>query len=214
MKFFKWLGIACLVLIVGLVAYGGYTYYKITRAEVKDLGVRYTPADYATAVKDKAKVDVPSPTDVYFGASLKTQGSHKVDQVFTNAEFSAIENTLNAAKGPFRDVQIRFLGNDTMEASFNVTDPRVPKTGPVYVKSTVARTGPRSFDMPDVQELRVGDYVVPQPIVQQAKTEFLNYVNGQLGQVEGLNVEKIDIQNGQFRFQGSLPDKVMGMNGN
>jgi len=208
LKILKWLGLVILVVIIAVVGYLGFSYYQLTRTQVKDLGVRYTPADYAKAVKDKAKVDVPVPSDVYFGADIRTEGSHKIDQTLTNAEFSAMENTFNEKNGPFRDVQIKFDGNNTMEASFYVMDPRVPKTGPVYVKSTVAQTGPKSFDMPDVQEVRVGDWKVPAPIVSQAKTEFLNYVNGKLGQVNGLNVQNIDIQNGQLHFVGSVPDKV------
>lgn len=208
MKFFKWLGIACLVVIVGVLAYGGYVYYKLTRTEVKDLGVRYTMADYTKAVKDKAGVHVPVPSDIYFGSNFKTVGTQAVDQIFSDAEISAIQNYSNEKKGPFKNVQIHFVGDNTIEASGLVLDPRVPKTGPVYVKGSIVQTGPKSFDISNIQELRVGDYVVPQPIVQQAKTEFIGYVNGILSGIDGLNIEKVEIQNGQVKFKGNVPKQV------
>jgi len=206
-KILKIIGIIAILLALAIVGYLGFIYYQLSRAEVKDLGVRYTMADYNNAVAGKAHVDVPVPSDIYFGSDFKTEGTQKIDQVFTDAEISAIQNYSNEKKGPFKNVQIHFAGN-SIEASGLVMDPRVPKTGPVYVKGMIARTGPRSFDITNVQELRVGDYQVPAPVVQQAKTEFINYVNNILSGIDGLNVEKVEIQNGQVHFQGNVPKKV------
>ena len=206
-KILKIIGIIAIVLALTIVGYLGFIYYRLTRSEVKDLGVQYTMADYNSAVAGKAHVDVPVPSDIYFGSDFKTEGTQKIDQVFTDAEISAIQNYSNEKKGPFKNVQIHFVG-DAIEASGYVNDPRVPKTGPVYVKGSIVRTGPRSFDISNIQELRVGDYQVPAPIVQQAKTEFINYVNNILAGIDGLNVEKVEIQNGQVHFQGNVPKRV------
>lgn len=211
LKILKVVGIAVLVLVVGAIGYVGYAYYSITRTEVRDLGVRYTMEDYNRAVSEKAKVEVPDPGALYFGSNFRSEGTQKIDQVFTDAEISAIQNYSNEKNGPFKQVQIHFAG-DAIEASGFVDDPRVPKTGPVYVKGSIVRTGPKSFDISNIQELRVGDYEVPAPIVQQAKGEFIGYVNDILSGIEGLSVEKIDIMDGQVRFQGSVPKKAYGIN--
>ena len=212
MRFFKYLGIFLLLLLVGTLAYAGWVFRQLRSQNIQDLGVRYTAADYDSAVKTKAGVIVPDdPSLLFLGSKFRTEGSQKIDQVFSDAEISAIQNISNEKHGPFKQVQIHFLGGNQVEASGVVIDPRVPKTGPVYVKGSLVQTGPRSFDISGIQELRVGDYKVPAPIAQQAKAEFTQYVNGILADIEGLNVEKVEIQDGKVHFTGSVPKKVISL---
>ena len=207
MKYFKIIGIILLVLIIVALGYLSYSYYQITNQTQKDLGVRYTQEDADKAIKDKAGVQVDDLSKIYFGSNFRTEGSVKVDKTFTDAEISAIQNYANVQSGPFKHVQIHFIGGNKVEASGFVNDPRVTLPGPVYVKGDVIQTGPKSFTT-NIDELKVGNYVVPRAVVNQVQSEFLNYVNSILSNIDGLNVEKVEIQDGQVRFIGNLPAKV------
>jgi hypothetical protein len=198
-----------LALVISGAAYAGYAYWQLTHGTQKDLGVRYTEETYDQAVAGKAGVFVNDKGSLYFGSNFRTEGQKRIDEVFSDAEISAIQNYSNSTKGPFRDVQIKFLGNNQVEASGMVLDPRIPIPGPVYVKGTVWNTGPRSFDIA-VSDLKVGDYTVPAPIVSQAKQEFIGYVNGILSGIDGLKVEKVEINPGSVRFVGDIPEKIYG----
>ena len=210
MKTIKIIGLAFLALIVLIIAYAGFSYYQITNQNQKDLKVRYSEADATRAIADKAGIEVNDLSKIYLGSSFTTQGSKPVDQVFTDAEISAIQNYANQANGPFKSVQIHFIGDGKVEASGFVTDPRVTLPGPVYVRGDVIQTGPKSFTT-KIDHLQVGNYVVPGVIVEKANSEFLGYVNGILGNIDGLNIENVEIQNGSVHFVGDLPEKITGL---
>jgi hypothetical protein len=210
MKPFKIVGIAIGVLLLIAAGVVIYLYLQITSAEQKDLGVRYTMEDAKTAIEEKAGVDVNDLSKIYFGSNFATDGSVPVDTTFTDAELSAIQNYANESAGPFKQVQIHFIGDGMVEASGYVEDSRVTIPGPVYVRGEVLRTGPKSFTT-NIESLTVGDYTVPRTIIEKANTEFLGYVNGLLSDIEGLNVESIQINNGSVDFKGTLPERVYGL---
>jgi hypothetical protein len=211
MKYLKIAGIVFGVLLIAGIGYGIYTYSALTGGELKDLGVRYTMADADRAIEDKAGVDVPDLSRVYFGSNFATEGEVYVEQTFTDAEISAIQNYANESSGPFKQVQIHFIGNGMVEASGYVDDPRVTIPGPVYVRGEVIQTGPKSFTT-NIESLQVGDYKVPGAIIEKANAEFLGYVNGILDGIDGLNIESVQINNGSVDFKGTLPEKVYGTN--
>ncbi len=211
MKYLKIAGIVFGVLILSGLAYGIVTYLRITGGELKDLGVRYTVADAERAIQEKAGVEVSDLSKVYFGSNFATEGQVRVEQTFTDAEISAIQNYANEKAGPFKQVQIKFIGDGLVEASGYVDDPRVTIPGPVYVRGEVIQTGPKSFTT-NIQSLQVGDYTVPEAIIEKANTEFLGYVNGILDGIDGLNIESVQINNGSVDFKGTLPAKVYGLN--
>jgi len=210
MKILKIVGIVFLLVVIAAGGYAFFVYRQVTDQNVKDLGVRYTTDDYDRAVKTKAHVDIPDPSALYLGSRFTAEGTQPIDQTFTDAEISAIQNYSNEKRGPFRQVQIHFIGGNKVEASGYVVDPRVPKTGPVYVKGDVIQTGPKSFTT-KIDELRDGSYVVPGAIVDQANGEFLGFVNGILSDISGLSVEKVDIQDGMVHFKGMIPKKLTGV---
>jgi len=129
MKYLKIAGIVFGVLILSGLAYGIVTYLRITGGELKDLGVRYTVADAERAIQEKAGVEVSDLSKVYFGSNFATEGQVRVEQTFTDAEISAIQNYANEKAGPFKQVQIKFIGDGLVEASGYVDDPRVTIPG-------------------------------------------------------------------------------------
>ena len=212
MKIFLWiLGIiAVLIIVVGVFI--GYSYKQLQNPKQKNLGVKYTMADYDNAVKTKAKVEVPVPSSLYLGSNFVAEGSQKIDQIFSDAEISAIQNYSNEAKGPIKDVQIHFTGNNGAEASFltNFNYEGRQINYPIYVKGTVNQTGPKSFDV-KTSQLKAGNLSVPSFIAQKAETEFSSFVNSILANISTLNVEKVEINNGSVHFVGTIPTKATGI---
>ena len=212
MKIFKWMMLIIAVIIIGLVAYGVYAYSQIKNNKQKDLGVKYTIEDYNKAVKEKAKVEVPVPGDLYLGSNFKTDGSQQVDLTLSDAEVSAIQNYSNNVKGPIDKVQIKFLGGNKAEASFvtNFSYQGQKINYPIYVKGTVNNTGAKSFGI-KVDKLQAGALAVPGVITKRAESEFISYVNNILGGINGLDVQKVEIQAGSVHFVGKIPTKAYGL---
>jgi len=106
MKFIKYVLLAILIVILGIGAYIGYAYWRVTHGKQVDLGVKYSHTDYAEAVTKKAGVYVNEITSLYLGSNFRTEGRRHIDQTFSSAEISSIQNLANSKKGPFHDVQI------------------------------------------------------------------------------------------------------------
>jgi len=211
MKIIKWLGISLLILIIALLGYGYFSYRSIMTpdAKVVDLGITYSEADAKRAIVEKAGVELDDITGLYLGSDPKTEGFKSVDAVFSNAEVSAAGNYANSEKGPFNNVQVKMLGNNEGEASGFLSVKEI--SAPVYVKGKVTVSGPKSFSI-KASELRVGKYNVPLSLVRMVETKFNSYLNSQLDKVEGLEIERVEINNGQVHFVGQVPSKVTTKN--
>jgi len=212
MKIFKWVLLIVAIIILALIGYGVFAFTQIKSNKQKDLGVKYTIADYNQAVKEKAKVDVPVPGDLYLGSTFKTEGSQQVDLTLSDAEVSAIQNYSNNLKGPINNVQIKFLGDKKAEASFvtNFTYQGQKINYPIYVKGDVYNTGPKTFGA-KVDKLQAGALSVPGVITKRAESEFTSYVNNILSGINGLDVQKVEINNGSVHFVGKIPTKASGL---
>lgn len=209
MKILKIIALTVGALLIGVLLYAGLSFYQMTRQTQKDLGVRYTTDDAINAMEKKAGVKVYDLSALYFGSEFTTKGSKRVNQTFSDAEISAIQNYANEKSGPFKQVQIHFLGGNKVEASGFIKDPRVTLPGPVYVKGDVIQTGPKSFTT-KIDVVQIGDYTVPGPIIEKANTEFIGYVNNILSGIDSLNIKKVEIENGAVKFQGTIPEMIEG----
>jgi hypothetical protein len=215
---FKWVLRVVGVLVVVALGFTGYILYELHGGKQKDLGVSSTPADYQHLLK-RVGIAVTSPNLLYAGAKFTTTGSHTIDMTFSNTDLSAMVNGPNAMKGIIKNVQIRILPNNTAEASFVVdltklTSVKLPVIGgfmpdqvPVYVKGSAQVTGAQSISG-NVQTLKAGNLRVPGWILSTAQSRFMTWINGQLGQVSGLDLKTVDTSNGQAHFVGSVPDAI------
>jgi len=217
-RILRWLlGLVGLLVVVAL-GFTGYMLYQLHGGKQKDLGVRSTPADYQQAIR-RVGLKVASPDQLYVGAKFTATGSHTIDATFSNIDVSAMVNGPNAMKGIIKNVQIRILPNNTAEASFVVdltklTSVKVPVIGglmpdqlPVYVRGSAQVTGTRSISG-DVMTLKAGNLSVPGRILNTAQSRFMNWINGQLGQVSGLDLKNVETSNGEVHFVGSIPDAI------
>lgn len=142
---------------------------------------------------------------IYLGSTFQTEGSLHIGEIFTNEEISAIQNFSNDKIGPYKDVQISFHGDNTIEASGMVTEERI--NGPLYVSGRINQTGPKSFDV-DTTKIIAGNYNVPTTLRKIIDDKFSTYVNKLLDSIGGLEIEKIEINEGAVRFIGDVPAKI------
>jgi hypothetical protein len=205
MKIIKIIGLVILLIVLLAIVYLGYGLSKIRSGAAKDLGVKYSMQDYLEGTVSKAGVEVDSPEQIYLGSNFKTEGTHVINQTFSDAQISAIQNYSNEKNGPFKDVQIHFVGNNQIEASGFVNDPRVK--APVYVKGEVKQTGPKSFSI-STDNITVGGFSLPSPIRGQVDSAFTKYTNDILAGINGLDIKSVTIENGQVNFVGNVPNKV------
>ena len=139
------------------------------------------------------------------GSKFNTEGTVSISDNFSDAEISAIQNGANSANGPFRDVQIHFIGDGQVEGSGFISHPQV--NAPVYAKGSITNTGPKSFSV-DLKGLEVGGTAIPSLLYGTIESRFNEYVNGILSEIEGLNVKNVEIKDGSVFFEGDVPQKI------
>jgi len=176
----------------------------------RDLGVRYTEADYDSLLAKLPGMTIENMEDVCLGCPHKVSGSVPADAVVSQEEFSALLNKGNKKSGLVKDIQVRFNSDGTVEASGTAVDPRL--SGPIYAKAKPTVCGPRclTFEMDSAEAGRVG------VSGDQLKTaqDLLNQVSeGFFDRNPGLSVESLSIEGGKMNFKGTVPEKVEGIPG-
>ncbi len=200
-------GRGCLV-AVGVVALlllslAGAGWWLLSRAgSPKDLGVTYTEADYRSAV-EKAGIaldNVPADGE-YAGTEMVYSGSKPIDATFTQAELSAALSMNRHPDFPARNVQIRLLGGNQAEASGLFTYGGV--TYPVYIKGDAFVTGNQAEG--SIQAAEVAGWEVPSEYFRYGEEYLISFVNSRLARMEGLDIQSVEIVDGQARVVGFVP---------
>lgn len=173
----------------------------------RDLGVRYTDADYLSALAKIPGHTITNAEDVCITCPFVSRGSVPVDSTFTQAEFTAHLNKLNSKKGPLRDVQVKFNADGTVETSGLMKDPRL--TAPVYVKGRLVSTSDRGVTL-DVQSVEVGRLGVGSSEAEQAEQLANQAVANFFNQNSGMSVESLQVQDGHMKFKGTFPAEIIG----
>lgn len=192
-------GVAALLFL----SLAGAGWWLLSRAgSPKDLGVRYTEADYQSAVK-KAGIaldNVPADSQ-YAGTEMVYSGSKPIDTTFTQAELSAALSMNHHPDFPAKNVQIRLLGGNQAEASGLFTYGGV--TYPVYIKGDASITGNQVIG--SIQAAEVAGWEVPSEYFRYGEEYLISLVNSRLARMEGLDIQSVEVVDGQARVVGSIP---------
>jgi hypothetical protein len=199
-------GVAALLLL----SLAGAAWWMVSRAgSPRDLGVRYTEADYQSAV-EKAGIaldNVPADGE-YAGTEMVYSGSKPIDATFTQAELSAALSMHHHPDFPARDVQVRLLGGNQAEASGLFTYAGV--TYPVYVKGDAALVaGDQATG--SIQAAEVAGWDVPPEYFHFGEEYLIPLVNSRLARMEGLDIQSVEVVDGQARVVGSVPAEAKRM---
>jgi len=227
--------VALIVLVLGYFGFVPGLSHLFGSDKPRDLGIRYTQADYDSASqKNNVKiVTVSSAPNIE--SSIQWGGSHQVNNSFTSEEVTARinMNSANWAYFPAKDVQIKFNQDGSVEASgillfdrlegfaaatkvpqsdiqtvlqvFN--EYKIPKIPiPVYMKGNLTIKD-NNVDIA-IPTLEIGRLILPRNVYAPAKSYFEDFVKQQLnsGGYGDLYVKSLDFDNGKLNFNGTLPD--------
>lgn len=173
----------------------------------KDLGVKYTDADYSSFLSKIPGYKVTNPEYACLTCSYTTSGSVPVDNTFTNSEVTAMMNK-RSQNGPIKDIQVRFNNDNTVESSFLVDDPSVPKV-PIYFKAAIEGFQSKNINF-RIQQLEVGRFPINEQEIQQGQGILDSLVSDFFSKNAGFSVGSLTLQDGQVKFKGTTSAQVTG----
>ena len=173
----------------------------------KDLGVKYADSDYNSFMSKIPGYRLVNPEYTCLTCSYASTGSVPVDNTFTDNELTALMNK-RSQNGPIKNIQVKFNGDNTVESSFLVDDPSVPKM-PVYFKAVVGSVQPNNINF-RIQQLEVGRFQVGENELAQGQEILDILVSDYFRKNTGLSAESMDIQDGQVEFKGTSPEQMTG----
>lgn len=207
MKIFKTIVFAVLAIVLIALVCIGVTVYRVSASEQKDpknLNVIYSRESASSAIA-RAGVEVDDLSKLNLGSAFRSEGVVSVASDFSDGEISALQNYANEKNGPFKNVQIHFIGDGQVEGSGFVSHPQV--NAPVYARGTISQTGSKSFSV-DVEKVEVSGVKIPSYITNIAERRFNAYVNDILSKIEGLDIKKVEIKDSSVFFEGDVPAHI------
>jgi hypothetical protein len=141
------------------------------------------------------------------GTVVIYEGSVPVDIDLTNEEFSALISLNHYSPNWLvKDMQVKFGDGNTMEMSGYVEFEG--QRYPVYVSGTAQLTGPKTFGG-TATAVSVGGFEVPADYYPMAAEFLAGLLNDWLAQMEGLNLESVEISGGIVHIKGTVPATVI-----
>lgn len=172
----------------------------------RDLGVRYSKADYKRALaKSKLALD-NKPEEATPDTHMVYYGKMPIDETFTNAEISALLNYSHSPRWPFSNVQVRFNNDRSAEASGIVTYNSM--SIPVYVKGKGNIVSSKSIGL-SLQDIKVGNFPIPEGMKAQGLSMVTEAANDKIQSISGLELGSISLSGGKAHFTGSIPEKAV-----
>lgn len=202
-----------LIVLLSIIAIAaGAAYFALNTTKTVD--VTWTEKDYQSYLQ---KVGAATAGSKAAGPSRP----YPVNTSFTSAEISAMLSKENEkTNGPIKDVKVRFLPNNEMEASFVTTEKMkkyIPKSElekykvaenmianrPVYTKMKISKASPKSIGL-NIQDAAVGRVAVPADALKKAEGAIQSMVNSRLQKLSNFNVDDIKISDNNAYFKGNL----------
>lgn len=197
----------------------------------KDLGVKWTNADYDSILKKtgvKAD-DPPAGADRSKYEDLYT-GNKDIDWTLTESEITAwLNKETHPGYWPFDNMQFKIYPGNVIEASMSLnptlimTWPEVmdnmpldiknflshlPFDIPLYVKGKVSFTGPRQVDIHLSQAVAEGFSFPDLENSDQVNQIMENIINSYLGKIEQVNVSGFTTDTGSLTLKGTWYEEL------
>jgi hypothetical protein len=212
-------GLVRLVVVVAVVAallaagaaYAGVVQVPVLSAafgmdKPLDLGaLKADPSGYA-AFQKKHGLKHTSPDANYTLSSLHHfSGSYSLDELIPESIIMATR-TLNGYSTTIHDVTVKFHDGSASAAAFFDASPwGVPLSGPVKVDFKVAVTGPKGVKV-TLDNVQFGKIGIPADLLTKAEDAVNGYLATRLAGIDGLQIQKLEFQEGGVYFKGTLPN--------
>lgn len=199
----------------------------------KNLGVNYSQQDLDSG-NQKTQVEIASlPQSNSISESLIYQGQHQVEMTLSSQEITAMANNSKWKYNPLSQVQVKINNDGSAEASGYI-DFQTAKSYALSfgVSATDIEKALEKFPIPqtkfafyvkgkgsvnndqiklDIDQLKLANIPVPSNIVNQYLAPALNFVESKYLSNDSVDIEKLENQNGQAYFKGTLPDKELSV---
>ncbi|AFV23266.1 hypothetical protein Mpsy_1057 [Methanolobus psychrophilus R15] len=76
--------------------------------------------------------------------------------------------------------------------------------GPVYAEGTFQKASDSSISL-DISGAKVGLLPLPSGSAKQGEQELENLINSHLSKMPGLNIESLEVDDGNLNFKGDFP---------
>jgi len=216
--------IISILFVVGL-SYLGLRYF--TSGSPRDLGVKYTQADQATAYTNNGVQSVAITPSQDNPDGIKYEGQKEIKTSFTSAEITALNNSVIWVNYPISNVQIKINPDGTGEASgvlniskilswisfshsvdqikAKVEEYHIGFNPPFYLKGKVSVANNKVTLNPEIIE--VGKITIPQNLVNENITPVTNFVEDRLNAIPNLQIRSLNLDGGQVNLDATYPEK-------
>jgi hypothetical protein len=173
--------------------------------EAKDLGVEVDPAIFNQMIEDNG-ITLKSPVSEYqFTSNIQYSDPAPMDITLSSSQLSSYLQSTNN-EGPVKQIQVK-LGDDNeaeMSAYVDLKEYGYDFKGPVYASGRFEKDSDSTVRM-EIYEAKVGMLPIPDDSAAKGEQAFEDLINSNLAKMPGLNIETLEIQDGQLHFDGDFP---------
>ncbi|MDW7732270.1 MAG: hypothetical protein SCH66_07560 [Methanolobus sp.] len=170
-----------------------------------DLGVEVDPVIFDELVEEHG-ITLNDPVSAYtLTSNIEYSDPSPMDVSLSSSQLSSYLQATNN-EGPLKDIQVKLGdGNQAqMSAYIDLNNMGYDFKGPVYAEGSFEKAGDSSIKL-DISSAKVGLLPLPQSSTTQGEQELENMINSQLAKMTGLNIETLEVEDGNLNFKGDYP---------
>jgi len=201
---------AILFVILSLAAASGMVYVPgltelMGTDEAVDLGVEVNPVIFDELIEEQG-VTLNDPVSAYtLTSNIQYSDTSPMDMSLSSSQLSSYLQATNN-DGPLKDIQLK-LGNNNqaqMSAYIDLNEMGYNFRGPVYAEGSFEKVDDSSIQV-DISSAKVGLLPIPESSTVQGEEEIENLINSHLAKMPGLNIETLEVEDGNLNFKGDFP---------
>lgn len=201
------------VVVIGvltIIAASGMVYIPILTEilgtdEPVDLGVEVDPVLFDNLVEEQGMTLADPVSQYQLTSNIVYSDTAPMDVSLSSSDLSSYLQATNN-EGPLRDIQVKLGDNNQAEMSayIDLKDYGYDFKGPVYAEGSISKASDSSIQI-DITKAKVGLLPLPEGSADQGAQELESLINSHLAKMPGLNIETLDISNGNLNFNGDFP---------
>lgn len=173
--------------------------------EAKDLGVEVDPVLFDQMVEENG-INLKSPISEYqLTSNIQYSDPAPMDITLSSSQLSSYLQATNN-EGPIKQIQVKLGDNNEAEMSayVDLKDYGYDFKGPIYASGRFEKDSDSTVRM-DIYEAKVGMLPIPDGSADKGEQAFEDLINSNLVKMPGLNIETLEIKDGQLHFDGDFP---------
>jgi hypothetical protein len=176
--------------------------------EAKDLGVEVDPMLFDQMVEEN-DITLKSPVSAYqLTSDIQYSDPAPMDITLSSSQLSSYLQATNN-EGAIKQIQIKLGDNNEAEMSayVDLKDHGYDFKGPVYASGRFEKDSDATIRL-DIDRAKVGMLPVPGSAADKGEEAFEDLINSNLAKMPGLNINTLEIEDGQMHFDGDFPQTM------